>query len=853
MQRRNTDSRKIIAGTGRALSVLFACLLVWLLAVDCLLSYTGLFHLTGDRNEHILFLLVVSTVLTLSMYLPMGKWLYLIQTFALLFPVLLLQDRLLGGFCSVANEVLDHVNRYYGTAIPDLTVRGLPAGNGESHIFFLYLMTLMVWLMAYGLVRRRRAVLPLLPPVLYLVLLLAVGKAPVPEALLLFFLAAAGTLCFAGGVKAEHAYEHGHPASLLRLRHTLLGVCLCGLVVAVMWRTAYPKAQSMVEHRHEIEDFAGDSLDYVMQSLSAMQGGFSWFGWNDQGRITNGTPRFQETEVLRVTADRLPQDTVYLRGYVGDTYDHGKWSNEGSAAFREETEGWDRSLQDAPESQVQSMVYDSQQNLLYNDRMDYRIEYTGVSRPYAYLPYFTSTAEAIDADTGDAAALEYVGDSIVKRDGQHAILVTGYQKNSVMYTMSGVNSRVEQEFMDRYGSYAQRYTAVDEDLTDLKALGDSLMGVYRSQYAPYVAGSYGDGYSGGTYGTGEQMRQLICIYLVQQELWKRSYELELDRVPFGEDVVEYFLFQGEKGYCEHFASAGVLLLREMGVPARYVSGYVVWKDDFSAGKDGYTASVPDSKAHAWAEVYLDGVGWIPVEMTPGSSSGMGELTVQETGDILTIQAGSGDDTASYYLDGQEEKEGEENGTDPELHQQQTGQPEDSSEEEREDDDAEDTEEAAAGQSGGNDTETGQPSDARTVQRVLAGILCAAVLVLAGAGIFLTCRSRAGRPEKGAKPGSYGYSVQLLSCQIYRLLRRQGLVKGRIGSDEEFRRQLMEQRAIGQEDVVKYLHIIEKAAYSRQEITAEEAESCRRLCRRLKRMKGTSRSPVRRRTRRRSPH
>lgn len=82
----------------------------------------------------------------------------------------------------------------------------------------------------------------------------------------------------------------------------------------------------------------------------------------------------------------------------------------------------------------------------------------------------------------------------------------------------------------------------------------------------------------------------------------------------GEDFVNHFLTEG-RGYCVHFATAGTLLLRLQGIPARYVSGYAVQLDQRGRG------SVQDSDAHAWVEVYIDGCGWYPVEMTPGYSGG----------------------------------------------------------------------------------------------------------------------------------------------------------------------------------------------------------------------------------------
>ena len=83
------------------------------------------------------------------------------------------------------------------------------------------------------------------------------------------------------------------------------------------------------------------------------------------------------------------------------------------------------------------------------------------------------------------------------------------------------------------------------------------------------------------------------------------------------DGVENFLRNTKEGYCVQFASAVTLLLRELGVPARYVEGYIgdelekISRDDFVYG--GY---VRDYNAHAWVEVWFDGVGWIQYEATP---------------------------------------------------------------------------------------------------------------------------------------------------------------------------------------------------------------------------------------------
>ena len=97
-----------------------------------------------------------------------------------------------------------------------------------------------------------------------------------------------------------------------------------------------------------------------------------------------------------------------------------------------------------------------------------------------------------------------------------------------------------------------------------------------------------------------------------------QYDPNTPATPEGEDFVTYFLTESHRGYCMHYASAATLMLRAMGIPARYVTGYVA--DVPSSGH----VNVPDSAAHAWVEVYIPGYGWEPVEVTPayaGSNPG----------------------------------------------------------------------------------------------------------------------------------------------------------------------------------------------------------------------------------------
>lgn len=81
---------------------------------------------------------------------------------------------------------------------------------------------------------------------------------------------------------------------------------------------------------------------------------------------------------------------------------------------------------------------------------------------------------------------------------------------------------------------------------------------------------------------------------------------------------EWFLGTAHEGNSSYFATVATLAFRSQGIPARYVEGYRASLEDASAAaRSGETLSLGSKDIHAWCEVYLDGLGWTPVEVTPG--------------------------------------------------------------------------------------------------------------------------------------------------------------------------------------------------------------------------------------------
>lgn len=85
-----------------------------------------------------------------------------------------------------------------------------------------------------------------------------------------------------------------------------------------------------------------------------------------------------------------------------------------------------------------------------------------------------------------------------------------------------------------------------------------------------------------------------------------AYDLDIPPQPRGTDAVDHFLFEERRGYCEQIASAMTVMLRAVGVPARFATGYEAGDRNVFSGY----FEVHGNDAHSWVEVYFPGTGWL---------------------------------------------------------------------------------------------------------------------------------------------------------------------------------------------------------------------------------------------------
>jgi transglutaminase-like putative cysteine protease len=127
---------------------------------------------------------------------------------------------------------------------------------------------------------------------------------------------------------------------------------------------------------------------------------------------------------------------------------------------------------------------------------------------------------------------------------------------------------------------------------------------------------------------------------------KYTYSLDKPTFPSGDqDFVDHFLFEQKVGYCNHFSTSMVVMLRTLGIPARWVKGFSPGQlstDDPSPTDTLIAYTVLNRDAHSWVEVYFPDQGWVAFEPTPGftrlTELNQDQIFSSDTHDAITVSA-----------------------------------------------------------------------------------------------------------------------------------------------------------------------------------------------------------------------
>ena len=395
---------------------------------------------------------------------------------------------------------------------------------------------------------------------------------------------------------------------------TLLCVCLLFF--------CFPK--SHYQRSDQMNQLKSDFVTGIQNLITRGEFSTDGIGGLSTGKLNQlGNVSFRRLPALKIRTD-CP-DPMYLRGWIGSEYNENQWTNSDALSQHYQSEVASHTFS-IPQFQIASFLSK------YGDQTDGspyhwvgELEYIHAQTDYIYTPYTTSNLSLSNK------RVFYIEDREIRTNGEipnHTYQFSFYSPHdNYFYHAAGSEGLESSDFFPQlylgssnspglfsYQNQEQAYQRyVYETYTQLpdharevaqRFLDESTLTLPTdpSAYDPLV--------------TQDVIRQ-VTNYLTSNYV----YTLSPGSTPSDEDFVEYFLFENKKGYCSHFASATAVILRSLGIPTRYVEGYVVTESDIQLAGTGsvyqYEYVINDTNAHAWVEVYQDKVGWIPFETTPG--------------------------------------------------------------------------------------------------------------------------------------------------------------------------------------------------------------------------------------------
>ncbi|MDV3425979.1 MAG: transglutaminase-like domain-containing protein [Bacillota bacterium] len=325
-----------------------------------------------------------------------------------------------------------------------------------------------------------------------------------------------------------------------------------------------------------------------------------------EGDLKNAKTLSYTDEVVMQVKMQKPS-AIYLKGYVGSIYSNNSWNSLPGSAYGGDYTGlfeWLSKNHFYPQNQISSLCSVNSQLGKFNISVDN----IALESKYIYSPYEAATMNDLSPQN-----VKYSKDAGIISAGLIGTRTYSFSMYSPItsdYAASDLNKWVKDNIKGsaNYAEYEKNEMAyrafVYKNYMEIPAETKKTLEKY------FTKGTL-DSFKDKNY-------QSVIDFLRKCYLQKFTYSTEIKNLPADSDFIANFLKAGS-GYDIHFATLSVMLLRSAGIPARYVEGYFLphsYVDIYAQTKNA-VLDVKDSFAHAWTEIYVDGVGWVPAELTPG--------------------------------------------------------------------------------------------------------------------------------------------------------------------------------------------------------------------------------------------
>lgn len=486
------------------------------------------------------------------------------------------------GFALCLNAVKD----LYGTAFSQIaSAAAVKDGINEAlavTLFFMPVTLTVTAITAYMVLTRSRVLYGLLLLIL-LVTLIPAESSPhwLWYVFVFLFLSLAILVGISGIVKASG------PASAL-----FTSVAICGGVLLILslcgLSSSFEKPAALVNAEASFHDDMTE-LRYGRDTVSNFP----------QGDLTElDSFVYREDTALEITM--TTPESLYLRGFVGSSLEDNRWQPTDKTTLYEYADLFYWLHEDGfyATSQAAAAVAAAGEEKEVNT---ITVKNVGAGKAYVYAPY-----ELTEGDVGNAAAR--IGDVAPNpKDYEDTALVTYDALSNVMRDAGDLATTLNTLAQ---GGDADALAYLNRETAYRKFAYATALDIPKSAESVLLS-HFGEPDLDNGHVDYEDAIQAVYDKL----LTETTYNEECGPVSPDTDFLQYFLEGSAEGYSVHYATAAALILRYQGIPARYVEGYVVTPEDVAAA-EGNTVTIDGGNSHAWVEYYRDGVGWVPLEVTP---------------------------------------------------------------------------------------------------------------------------------------------------------------------------------------------------------------------------------------------
>ncbi|MDO5560644.1 MAG: transglutaminase-like domain-containing protein [Oscillospiraceae bacterium] len=380
-------------------------------------------------------------------------------------------------------------------------------------------------------------------------------------------------------------------------------ICIFAVTSLILKIFAYERSSEVNDVRNNIKTTISDfSIESMINAFTEKSGSLPVGKQSHLGSL-NAVKFDNQTDLTINVSDEL-YTNLYLRGFVGKDFKNNTWY-----AINDKTINSNKEMFD---SFREENIFPQQFNYLNNKILFETGLYPVSPSRITIMTKFKKSGYLFIPYGANSKGFDMKDDAYIQNDVLSTYSYSMYTapdtKNDISYIEDNRNLFTQNEAFRKVESEYNKFA-----VSNYLSLPDN-------EYMHKLHERFSDipQYNG------SNMQEIITS--IRNTLHENAtYSLTPGTTPSQYDLTYYLLVENHKGYCSHFATAGTVLARMAGIPARYAEGYVVIPSDFNDDnkKDaGYSIDIPDSRAHAWSEFYIDGYGWVPVEFTPGYSDGI---------------------------------------------------------------------------------------------------------------------------------------------------------------------------------------------------------------------------------------